>query len=66
MAIRRSQAIAAVLGRDESLGSGAAATTARIVTAIMFLSMAASVNAAMSVEAIMQDIRTQISLLIPR
>lgn len=60
------KAIAAVLGRDESLGAGAAATTARIVTAIMFLSMAASVNAAMSVEAIMQDIRTQISLLIPR
>ena len=58
------EAIAAVLGRDELVGPVDAATTARIVTAIMFLSMAASVNAALSIEAIVQDIRTQVSLLI--
>ena len=58
------EAIAAVLGRDELVSPVDAATTARIVTAIMFLSMAASVNAALSIEAIVQDIRTQLSLLI--
>jgi AcrR family transcriptional regulator len=60
------EAIAAVLGRDDLAGAGDAATTAHIVSAIMFLSMAASVNAALSTEAIVQDIRNQIRLLIPR
>jgi hypothetical protein len=32
----------------------------------MFVSMAASVNAGLEIEALVQDIRTQISLLIPR
>lgn len=59
-------AIAAVLGRDGLVGADDAATTARIVTAIMFLSMAVSQNAALSIEAIVEDIRTQISLLMPR
>jgi AcrR family transcriptional regulator len=60
------EAIAGVLGRDEMAGLADAATKARIVSAIMFVSMAASVNAALSTEAIVQDIRTQISLLMPR
>jgi uncharacterized membrane protein YtjA (UPF0391 family) len=62
------EAIAAVLGRDGLAGAGAgdAATTARIVSAIMFVSMAATVNAASSTDAIVQDIRTQVRLLIPR
>jgi AcrR family transcriptional regulator len=59
------EAIAAVLGRNELLSADDAATSAPIVSAIMFLSMAASVNAASSTEAIVQDIRTQVSLLIP-
>ena len=60
------EAIAAILGRNELARPGDAATTARIVTAIMFLSMAASVNATASIEVIVQDIRTQISVLMPR
>ncbi|KRE60279.1 TetR family transcriptional regulator [Arthrobacter sp. Soil736] len=60
------EAIAAVLGREELAGARDAATTARIVSAIMFVSMAASVNAVLGTEAIVQDIRTQISLLMPR
>jgi AcrR family transcriptional regulator len=60
------EAIGGVLGRDEMAGLADAATKARIVSAIMFVSMAASVNAALSTEAIVQDIRTQISLLMPR
>ncbi|MEV7135979.1 TetR/AcrR family transcriptional regulator [Arthrobacter sp. NPDC093128] len=60
------EAIAAILDRAELAGAGDAATTARIVSAIMFVSMAASVNAGLETEALVQDIRTQISLLIPR
>jgi AcrR family transcriptional regulator len=60
------EAIAAVLGRHHAASDGDAATLARIVSAIMFLSMAASVNAGLSIDEIVQDIRGQVSLLIPR
>ncbi|MDF3150231.1 TetR/AcrR family transcriptional regulator, partial [Streptomyces sp. T21Q-yed] len=51
------EAVAAVLRRDERVAEGDAATLAHIVSAVMFLSMAASVNIALSVEEIVQDIR---------
>ncbi len=60
------EAIAAVLGRQELARAHDAATTARIVTAIMFLSMAATVNAALSIDEIVQDIRTQVGVLLSR
>ncbi|MDQ0239598.1 TetR/AcrR family transcriptional regulator [Arthrobacter bambusae] len=60
------EAIAAILDRDKPAGAGDAVTAARIVSAIMFVSMAASVNAGLETEALERDIRTQISLLIPR
>jgi AcrR family transcriptional regulator len=60
------EAIAAILDREKPAGAGDAATAARIVSAIMFVSMAASVNAGLETEALERDIRTQISLLIPR
>lgn len=60
------EATAAVLGRHEQAGAGDAATMARIVTAIMFLSMAASVNAAMSIDDIVRDIRAQVGVLLSR
>lgn len=60
------EATAAVLGRHEQAGAGDAATMARIVTAIMFLSMAASVNAALSIDDIVRDIRAQIGVLLSR
>ena len=60
------EATAAVLGRHEQAGAGDAATTAHIVTAIMFLSMAASVNAALSTDETVQDIRTQVGVLLSR
>lgn len=59
-------ATAAVLGRHEQAGAGDAATMARIVTAIMFLSMAASVNAALSIDEIVRDIRAQVGVLLSR
>jgi hypothetical protein len=60
------EAVATVLGRHELVSTGDAATTARIVTAIMFLSMAASVNAALSTDELVQDIRTQVGVLLSR
>ncbi|WP_030621463.1 TetR/AcrR family transcriptional regulator [Streptomyces fulvoviolaceus] len=60
------EAIAAALRRDERVTEGDAATLAHIVSAVMFLSMAASVNIALSVEEIVQDIRRQVDVLLPR
>ena len=60
------EAIAAVLGRHALVSAGDAATTAHVVSAIMFLSMAASVNAALSIDEIVQDIRTQVGVLLSR
>jgi AcrR family transcriptional regulator len=59
------EAIAAVLGRNGLFNAGDAATNAHIVSAVMFLSMAVSANPAVSVEEIVQEIRTQIRLLLP-
>lgn len=59
------EAVAAVLRRDERVAEGDAATLAHIVSAVMFLSMAASVNIALSVEEIVQDIRRQVDVLLP-
>jgi AcrR family transcriptional regulator len=60
------EAITAVLRRDKRLDDGHAATLARVVSSVMFLSMAASLNADLSVEEILQDIRRQVSALLPR
>ncbi|KUN76496.1 TetR/AcrR family transcriptional regulator [Streptomyces griseoruber] len=59
------EAVAAVLRRDERVAEGDAATLAHIVSAVMFLSMAVSVNIALSVEEIMQDIRKHVDVLLP-
>ena len=59
------EAVAAVLSRYALFNAGDAATTARIVSAIMFLSMAGRADPAFRVEDIVEDIRTQIRLLLP-
>ena len=64
--VQTEQAVASVLSRDERLGPDDAATLAHIVSAVMFLSMAASVNIASSVEQIVQDIRGQLGVLLRR
>lgn len=60
------QAVAAVLCRDARVSEADAATTARVVSAVMFLAMAASVNVAASVDEIVRDIREQIAVLLTR
>jgi len=59
-------AIATVFTRDGLADAQDAATTARVVSAVMFMTMAASDNTGIDIEALVQDIRTQIRLLIPR
>ncbi len=64
--VQTEEAIAALLRRDEWVAEGDAAMLARIVSAVMFLSMAASVNIALSVEEIVQDIQGQVGVLLRR
>ena len=66
IAAQTEEAITAVLRRDKRVGEGDAATLARVVSGVMFLSMAASVNVAWSVEEIVEDIRRQVSALLTR
>jgi AcrR family transcriptional regulator len=66
IAAQTEEAITAVLRRDKRVGEGDAATLARVVSSVMFLSMAASLNIAWSVEEIVQDIRRQVSALLAR
>ncbi|MET8174951.1 TetR/AcrR family transcriptional regulator [Streptomyces clavifer] len=61
---RTEEAVAAVLCRDAQVAEEDAATAARVVSAVMFLAMAASVNIAASVDEIVRDIREQIAVLL--
>ncbi|MEU1369783.1 helix-turn-helix domain-containing protein [Streptomyces sp. NPDC005803] len=60
------QAVAAALCRDARAGEADAATTARVVSAVTFLAMAASVNVAASADEILRDIREQVAVLLTR
>ncbi|WP_433696697.1 TetR/AcrR family transcriptional regulator [Nocardiopsis sp. CA-288880] len=62
---RTEASIAALIGRDPGIGEHEAATLAHTVSAVMFLSMAASVNITASVEEIVRDIRGQIAVMLP-
>lgn len=58
--------MAAALCRDARAGEADAATTARVVSAVTFLAMAASVNVAASADEILRDIREQVAVLLTR
>jgi AcrR family transcriptional regulator len=58
------EALTAVLRRDQRVGADTAATLARVVSAVMFLSMAASLNVALSDEEVVQDIRRQVGAVL--
>ena len=66
IAAQTEEAITAVLRRDKRIREADAATLARVVSSVMFLSMAASLNVASSVEEIMHDIRRQVNALLTR
>jgi AcrR family transcriptional regulator len=64
LTVETEQAIAHVLERDPAIEPGVAVTLAHIVSAIMFLSLAATVNIASSVDEILSQISAQVSVLL--
>lgn len=65
LTVQTEEAIAAVLRRDERTSAKDAAARAHIVSAIMFISMAATINAANPGEGIVREIRDQVGVLLP-
>ncbi|MDO3647837.1 TetR/AcrR family transcriptional regulator [Nocardia mangyaensis] len=66
LTLQTEAAIADVLQRDQRCSPADAATLAHIVSAIMFVSMAASINLTDSIDGIVQQIRNQVRVLLPR
>jgi TetR/AcrR family transcriptional regulator len=60
------EAIAAILRRGDRKSAEESTTLARVVSAIMFVTMAATVNIAHSVDDIVADIRRHVQVLLPR
>lgn len=65
LTVRTEEAIAAVLRRNERTSAEDAAARAHIVSAIMFVSMAATINLASPVDAVVREIRDQVQVLLP-
>ncbi|WP_353952306.1 helix-turn-helix domain-containing protein [Knoellia sp. S7-12] len=65
LTVQTEEAIATVLQRDQHASPRDAAMLAHIVSAIMFLSMAATINIARSVDEILEDIKSQVRVLLP-
>jgi hypothetical protein len=65
LSLRTEEAIAAVLQHDGRLTAQDAAARARIVSAVMFISMAASFNATNPVDDVVREIRDQVRILLP-
>lgn len=65
LTLQTEEAIAGILRRDERIGADDAATRARIVSAIMFLSMAATLNVGLTVDEMVQEIEGQVRVLLP-
>ncbi|MCW6003440.1 TetR/AcrR family transcriptional regulator [Micromonospora sp. CPCC 205371] len=66
LTVQTEEAIADVLRRDQRIEPGAAATLAHIVSAVMFLSMAATINISSTVDDVLREIRDQVHVLLPR
>ncbi|MEJ3750666.1 TetR/AcrR family transcriptional regulator [Actinomycetes bacterium KLBMP 9797] len=66
LTVQTEEAIADVLRRDQRIEPRVAATLAHIVSAIMFLSMAPTINVTSTVDDILREIRDQVRVLLPR
>jgi AcrR family transcriptional regulator len=66
LTVQTEEAIAAVLRRDQRIKPSDAATLAHILSAIMFLGMAATINITSTVDDILHDIAGQVRVLLPR
>ncbi|TDD53372.1 TetR/AcrR family transcriptional regulator [Saccharopolyspora elongata] len=60
------EATAGILTQHAGLAEAEASTLARVISAIMFLGLAASVNVDSSIEEILASIRTQVAAILPR
>ena len=65
LTVQTEMAIADVLQRDDRIHSDDAATLAHIVSAIMFLSMAATINIAKPADDLVRQVRDQVRVLLP-
>jgi AcrR family transcriptional regulator len=65
LTVQTEEAIAAVLRRDGRTSPQDAAARAHIVSAIMFISMAVTTNAAKPLDDVVQEIRDQVQVLLP-
>ncbi|TDD56359.1 TetR/AcrR family transcriptional regulator [Kribbella antibiotica] len=65
LTVQTEEAIAEVLRRDAEISAGAA-TLAHIVSAIMFVSMAATINSARPVDEVVREIEDQVRVLLRR
>ena len=65
LTVQTEKAIADVLGRDERIPSSDAAILAHIVSAIMFISMAATINIAKPADDLVRQVRDQVRVLLP-
>lgn len=66
LTVQTEEAVAAVLQRDPDIDAGAAATLAHIISAIMFISMAATVNIDKTPDDILSEIKDQVRVLLNR
>ncbi len=66
LTMRTEEAIAAVLQRDEQTTAQQAAACAHIVSAIMLVSMASTINSAHPVDDVVQEIRDQVQVLLSK
>lgn len=66
LTVETEAAIAAVLGRDQATDPTTAAALAHIISAIMFTTMAPTINADRSIEDLLQEIEGQVRVLLTR
>ena len=66
LTVQTEQAITSILLRDRGMGADEASALAHITSAVMFLSMAATINIALSVDEVLEDIRGQVRVLLQR
>jgi AcrR family transcriptional regulator len=66
LTVQTEQAIAEVLQRDPGIDAGAAAALAHIVSAIMLITMAPTINIARGNDEILREIREQVQVILPR
>ena len=65
LTVQTEEAIADVLRRDPRVKPGDAAKLAHVISAIMFLSLAATINISRSVDEILSEISEQVHVLLP-